>query len=137
MAGAAKLTTKINITGLGNEVNIDDVQDVTLTVPVEHGGSGKYIVHATAQTTAIQLSDIFPQLALTKIYLVYIKAESGTIYVQVDTAGTTTFVAADAHLVINEGEGYPIPVNPDGNAGVAIDAASATDAFTITALAGA
>lgn len=134
MAGVLKLRMIINCTGLDEEIPID-TDEVTMTVPVEHGGSGKYIIHATAQTTAIQLSDLFPQLALTKIYGVYIKAIVGTIYIQVDTAGTTTFVAADAHLVLNVGEFCYLPVNPDGNAGIAIDAAAITDAFVITAFA--
>lgn len=96
-------------------------------MPVE--SSHGYVVHATAQTTAIQLSTLAPQLALTKMFYLLVIARSGTIYLQVDTAGTTTFAAADAHLVIEEGEAALLPLNPDGNAGVAIDAASTSDAF--------
>ncbi len=132
MAGVLKKTLKLNCSGLGEEVNIDVGED-TLTVPVEHSGSPLYIVHATAQTVggAMQLSDLFPQFALTKIYGVYIKAEVGTIYIQVDTAGTTTFIAADAHLVLLVGEDCFLPINPAGNLGVAIDASAITDAFSI------
>lgn len=136
MAGVAKVTTKIDITGLGEEINID-TGAVTMTVPVEHGGSGKYIVHATATATAMQLSDLFPQLALAKIYGVYIKAEVGTIYIMLNTAGTTTFGVTTADLVLLVGESAYIPVNPDLTTanGMTIDASANTDAFTITALA--
>ena len=136
MAGVAKVTTKIDITGLGEEINID-TGAVTQTVPVEHGGSGKYIVHATAATTAMQLSDLFPQLALAKIYGVYIKSEVGTIYVMLNTAGTTTFGVTTADLVLLVGESVYLPVNPDLTSanGMTIDAAAITDAFTITAFA--
>ncbi len=136
MAGVAKVTTKVNITGLGEEINID-TGAVTMTVPVEHGGSGKYIVHATATTTAIQLSDLFPQLALAKIYGVYIKSEVGTIYIMLNTAGTVTFGVTTADLVLLVGESAYLPVNPGLTSanGMTIDAAAITDAFTITAFA--
>ena len=132
MAGALVVTVKAKLTGLGEEINIDN--EATMTVPVEHGGSGRYIVHATAGTTAIQVSTLFPQIALAKMYGVYIKAEVGTIYIILDTAGTSTFDETTADLVINVGESCWIPVNPDNNAGVTIDASAVTDAFTITAV---
>ena len=132
MAGVLKVRTIVKLTGLGQEINIDE--EKTMTVPVEHGGSGKYIVHATAGTTAIQVSDLFPQIALAKMYGVYIKAEVGTIYVILDTAGTTTFDSTTADLVYNVGESDWIPINPDNNAGITIDASAVTDAFTITAV---
>lgn len=131
MAGVLKVRTIINITGLGDEVSID-TGDITMTVPVEHGGSGRYIVHATATTTAIQVSELFPQIALTKMYGMYLESVSGTIYVKLNTAGTTTFDASGAYLTFNEGEGSWIPIEPSNNAGITIDAASATDAFVIT-----
>jgi len=131
MAGALKVTIRANLTGLGKEININP-GEATMTTPVEHGGSGKYIVHATAQETAIQVSELFPQIALAKMYGVYIKAEAGTIYIMVDTAGTTTFAAAAADLVLNVGEACWLPINPAGNLGLTIDASAVTDAFTIT-----
>ena len=136
MAGALKLTIKADVTGLGEEINID-TGAVTMTVPVEHGGSGKYIVHATATTTAMQLSDLFPQLALAKIYGVYIKAEVGTIYIMLNTAGTGTFGVTTADLVLLVGKSAYLPVNPDLTSanGMTIDASVVTDAFTITAFA--
>ena len=132
MAGALKVTTKVNITGLDEEVNISNTK--TMTVPVEHGGSGRYIIHATAGTTAMQVSALFPQIALTKMYGVYIKSNVGTIYVLLNTAGTATFDSTTADLVFNEGEGHWLPINPDSNAGITIDASAVTDAFTITAV---
>jgi len=134
MAGVLKLQVKANITGLGDEVSIDSGEE-TLTVPVEHGGQGLYIVHATATTTAMQISSIFPHIALTKMYGVYIKCIAGTIYVQLNTAGTTTFGSADAELVIEADKGgFWIPVNPANNDGITIDAAAITDAFIISAV---
>ena len=128
MAGALKVRTIVKLTGLGEEINIDT--EKTMTVPVEHGGSGRYIVHETAGTTAIQVSDLFPQIALTKMYGVYIKAEVGTIYVILDTAGTTTFDSTTADLVLNVGEACYLPINPGGNLGLIIDASAVTDAFS-------
>jgi len=125
MAGVATLTTKLKVTGLDDDVNLET--EKILTVPTEHAGS--YTIVATAQVTALQISDLAPQIALAKMYCLYIKAVVGTIYVQVDTAGTTTFAAAAAHLVINTGEAYAIPINPAGNLGVAIDASAVTAAF--------
>lgn len=132
MAGELKVRIKAKLTGLGEEINIDN--EATMTVPTEHGGSGKYIVHTTAGTTAIQVSDLFPQIALAKMYGVHIKAEVGTIYVKLNIAGTDTFDATTAHLTIKVGEPNWISVNPDNNDGITIDASAVTDAFTITAV---
>lgn len=126
MAGVAKVSVNLRVTGLGESIE-KNIEDVTLTVPVEHAGN--YVVHSTAQTTAIQLSDLAPQIALDKMYMLFIIARAGTIYVQVDTAGTATFAAAAAHHIINEGVPALLPLNPAGNLGVVIDAASITDAF--------
>ena len=127
MAGVLKLTTKVNLTGLGEEIDID-TGEVTMTVPVEHQEG--YTVVEAAQTTAIQLFDMIDHIALAKIYGVFLKAGSGTIYIVVDIAGTTTFAAAAADLVLNEGEPCWLPINPDGNLGLKIDAAAVTDAFS-------
>ena len=134
MAGALTIRKIANCTGLGEEYTID-TGEVTQTVPVEHGGSGKYVIHHTATTTALQLSTLFPQLALAKIYLVYIKAEVGTIYIMLNTADTATFGVTTADLVLAEGKDCFLPVNPDLTTanGMTIDAAAVTDAFTITA----
>lgn len=126
MAGAAQSTVKLTVSGLGDTVE-KDISRVTLTVPTESATG--YVVVATAQATAIQISDLAPQIALAKMYHLIIIARAGTIYIQVDTAGTTTFAAAAAHLVVNVGEAAQLPLNPAGNLGVAIDAAAATDAF--------
>lgn len=136
MAGALKIRTIINCTGLGDEFTID-TGEITQEVPVEHGGSGKYVIHATAGTTAIQLSDLFPQMGLDKIYCVYIECISGAIYVMLNTSGTTTFDETTADLQIKEGRGIPIMTNTDLTSanGMTIDAASTDDAFIITAFA--
>ncbi len=126
MAGAAVLKTNIKVTGIGNDVEMDNT--VTLTVPVEVQSG--YTIVETATTTAIQLFDMVDHIALAKIYGVYLKAEVGTIFITVDTTGTTSIDSTTADLVLNVGESTYIPVNPDGNLGMVIDAAAVTDAFT-------
>ena len=126
MAGAAVLKTNLKVTGLGNTVEFDNT--VTLTVPVEVQTG--YTVVETATTTAIQLFDMVDHIALAKIYGVYLKSEVGTIYIAVDTSGTGTITSTTADLVLNSGESCYIPVNPDGNLGMVIDAAAVTDAFS-------
>jgi hypothetical protein len=132
MAGVATLNIKLEVTGLGQVVTygVDSeglTEDLTLTVPVEIAQG--YTIVATAQTTAIQLSTLAPQIALAKMYGLYVKTKSGTVYFQIDTAGTTTFAEAAAHIVVPNGTSAYIPINPAGNLGVAIDAAAVTDAF--------
>lgn len=136
MAGATKVIIMVELTGLGSDFTVINSKTLA-TVPVEHGGSGKYIIHATATTTAIQLSDIFPQLGLDKIFGIYIKAEVGTIYIMLNTSGTTTFGETTADLALLVGEAVYLPVNPDLTTanGMTIDAAAITDAFSITAFA--
>lgn len=126
MAGQAVLKTNLKVTGLGNDVEMDNT--VTLTVPVEVQQG--YTVVATATTTAIQLFDMIDHIALAKMYGVYLKAEVGTIYITVDTAGTGTITSTTADLVLNVGEDTYIPVNPSGNLGMIIDAAATTDAVS-------
>jgi hypothetical protein len=130
MAGSAKLTILLNVTGLGREINIEEAK--TLTVPVEHQEG--YTVVATAQTTALQLFDMVDHIALANIYGVFIKAEVGTIYIMPDTAGTATFTSTDAVFTLNVGEPAFFPINSTGNLGLKIDAASVTDAFSWTIL---
>ena len=101
---------------------------MTLTVPVEFQNG--YTVVATATTTAIQLFDMIDHIALAKIYGVILKAEVGTIYIAVDTAGTATLTSSTADLVLNVGESCYLPVNPSGNLGMVIDAAAVTDAVS-------
>jgi len=125
MAGVASAVTKLTVTGLADTVELTNTK--TITVPVEDAGS--YTIVETAQVTALQLSDLAPQIALTKMFLLYIRAVVGTIYIKINTAGTTTFVAAAADLVLNEGESNILSINPAGNLGLVIDASAVTDAF--------
>lgn len=127
MTGALKVRTHVNISGLGEEVDFD-TSDVTMTVPVEYQKG--YTVVETATTTAIQLFDMVDHIALAKIYGIFIKAEVGTIYVALDTAGTTSITSTTADLIYNVGEGSWLPINPGGNLGVVIDASAVTDAFS-------
>ena len=126
MAGSAILKTNLTVSGIGDTLEFDNT--VTLTVPVEFQTG--YTIVATATTTAIQLFDMIDHIALTKIYGVVIKAEVGTIYIVVDTAGTSTLTSSTADLVLNVGESCYLPVNPSGNLGMVIDASAVTDAFS-------
>ncbi len=127
MAGVLKITVKANITGLGKEINFGD-EDIAFTVPVKHQEG--YTIVATATSTAIQLFDMIDHIALAKIYGVGITAKVGTIYILLDTAGTTSITSTTADLVLNVGESCWLPINPDGNLGLVIDASAVTDAFS-------
>lgn len=126
MAGVATQIITLTVTGLGDTT----IKTVTqaLTVPIEKQEG--YTIVAAATTTAIQLFDMVDHIALDKIYALWIKAEVGTIYINVDTTGTATFAAGAADLVLNAGEAAYLPINPAGNLGVTIDASSITDAFS-------
>ena len=128
MAGALIVTTKVDITGLGGEVNLSEI--ITMTVPVEHQEG--YTIVSTAQTLngAIQLFDMIEHIALNKIYGLFLKAEVGTIYVLPDTAGVVKVTSVLAELILNVNEACWLPINPTANLGCKIDAAAVTDAFS-------
>lgn len=126
MAGQATVSIKVKVTGLGDNLEVYNSQTMTVPVEVQNG----YTIVSTATTTAIQLFDMIDHIALDKIYGVYIKAEVGTIYISVDTAGTGTITSATADLILNVGEACYLPINPDGNLGLVIDAFAVTDAFS-------
>jgi hypothetical protein len=128
MAGVAQVKINVKVTGLGDDIEMNpDFDAVTMTVPVETANG--YVIVSTATTTALQLSTLAPQIALTKMYGLYVRCKVGTVFIQVDTAGTTTFGAAAAHITLNVGEPCYVPINPSGNLGVTFDAAAVTDAF--------
>jgi len=127
--GAFKLTIKGNITGLGEEINFGD-DNVTMTVPVEVLTG--YTIVEGATTISIALLAGITNIALAKVYGVYIKAEVGTIYILLQTDGTATVTAATADLVLNVGESCYLAYNggKTGVAGIAVNASAATDAFS-------
>lgn len=126
MAGIATLSIKLEVTGLGKDIEVGASKALTVPVEVMSG----YTVVETATTTALQLFTDVAKIALAKVYGVYLKAEVGTIYITVDTAGTGTLTSSTADLVLNEGESCYIPVNPAGNLGMVIDASAVTGAFS-------
>ena len=129
MAGAALSKINLKVSGLGDTIETNpDWNTVTNTVPTEVAYG--YVIVSTATTTALQLSALAPSIALAKMDTLYIKAEVGTIYVILDTAGTTTFGSATADIVLTVGKDMLIHLNQAGNAGVTIDAAAVTDAFS-------
>ena len=125
MAGTATVTTTLAVTGIGDSFTLTNVKAVTVPVAEQHG----YTVLAAATTTALQLFDNIDHIALDKVYLVYIKCVVGTVYINVDTAGTATFAAAAADLVLNVGESCILPINPAGNLGLTVDASAVTAAI--------
>ena len=125
MAGVATVVTSLAVTGLGDDIELTNTK--ILTVPVAQQGG--YTVLKTAGTTALALFAMIDHIALAKIYQVYIKAVVGTVYILLDTAGTTTFAAAAADLVLNVGESCTLPINPAGNLGLCIDADGITSAI--------
>ncbi len=126
MAGAATVTITVGVTGLGSAYTVTNTK--IMTVPVEYQSG--YTVLTAATSTSLALFDLIDHFDLDDIYGVYIKAEVGTVYILVDTAGTTTFAAAAADLVLNVGEADYISINPAGNLGLAIDASAATAAIS-------
>ncbi|MDD4984079.1 MAG: hypothetical protein PHH82_04565 [Candidatus ainarchaeum sp.] len=126
MAGQADLTIKLKVTGLGDDVEVTQLQTLTIPVEILKG----YTIVSTATTTAIQLFSDTTKIALDKIYGVYIKAQAGSIYIIVNTAGTDTFTSATADFVLAEGECCFLPINPLSNLGLKIDASAVTDAFS-------
>ena len=129
MAGAAIAKVNVKVTGLGDTIEANpDFDSETLTVPTERASD--YIIVATATTTALQLSTLAPQIALAKMDALYIKAEVGTIYVSLDVSGTGTITSATAQIVLTVGTSMLVHLNQGGNAGVVIDAAAVTDAFS-------
>ncbi len=131
MAGQATVTITVGVTGLGSAYTVTNTK--IMTVPVEYQSG--YTVLTAATTTALALFDLVDHFDLDDIYGVYIKAEVGTVYILVDTAGTTTFAAAAADLVLNVGEAGYLPINPAGNLGLAIDASAVTAAISWVVLA--
>ena len=122
MAGALKLRTIVNLTGLGDEVPID-AGEVTMAVPITHQEG-----YTVCGTTAIQLFDMVDHIALDKIYGVYLEAVVDAIYIAVDTSGTGSLTNSTADLVLNEGEACWLPINPEGNLGLVIDGDETTSA---------
>ena len=131
MAGAASVTITVNLTGLGSDLTVSNTK--VMTVPVEWQSG--YTVLTAATTTALALFDLIDHFDLDDIYGIYIKAEVGTVYIMVDTAGTTPFAAAAADLVLNVGEACYLPINPAGNLGLSIDASATTAAISWLVLA--
>lgn len=123
MAGAAVVKIEVDVTGLGTAIAVSNTK--TMTVPVEVQSGYTILPIATA---AIQLFDMIDHIILANIYGVYIKSESGTVLISIDTAGTTILTAATADLVLNVGESCYLPINPAGNLGLVINGLVATDA---------
>ena len=131
MAGQASVTITVGVTGLGSDYTVTNTK--VMTVPVEWQSG--YTVLTAATSTALELFALVDHFDLDDIYGVYIKAEVGTVYILVDTAGTTTFNASAADLVLNVGEADYISINPAGNLGLSIDASAATAAISWLVLA--
>ena len=129
MAGVATSKINMKVTGLDDTVEANkDFDATTMTVPTERGAN--YVIVSTATTTALQLSNLVPHIALAKMDALYIKAAVGTIYISLDTAGTTSITSATAQMALTVGQVLFTHINQGGNLGVVIDAAAVTDAFS-------
>jgi hypothetical protein len=126
MAGIATLSIKLDVTGIGDEITLEN--SIAMTVPVEKITG--YTIVDTATITAIQLFTDITKIALAKTYGVYIKAQVGTIYIILNTVDTTTFTSTTADLVLNVGEACYLPINPAANLGLKIDGSAVTAAFS-------
>ena len=125
MAGVATETTILKVTGLGNDVTKTNEKIITAPVAKQEG----YTVLTAATTTALALFALVDHFALNKIYMVYIKAIVGTIYIKANTAGTATIGSGTATFVLKIGESSHFPVNPANNAGFVVDGDSVAAAI--------
>jgi hypothetical protein len=134
MAGEATLAIKLSVTGIGDDTIVQDSIDLTVPVKKLEG----YIITTGATATAIALLANITGIALAKVYGVYIEAEVGTIFVTLQTDGTTgsTALTTSADLVLNVGEACYLPYNwnKTGVAGIQVNGSSATDAFSYVIL---
>lgn len=109
MAGSIIIAVKIDATGIGG--GSDDPAGLSFTasqVPVEIA-RGKPIVSNTAFT--LDLGDV----AAGKGFLLYLRALAGNFYFVLGSTDATPS-ATNSHLYIPEGEGYPVPINPNATA---------------------
>jgi len=108
MAAELTISNWIEITGLAGGEENRITKFTSDTTPAE-----------TVQGTPI-IADSAVTLDLGNIaagsgYCLYLEALTGNLYVKLGaTTGTPT--ATDSHLYIQEGEGYPIPINPNATA---------------------
>ncbi len=120
MAAELKIVSRIEVTGLvGGEEHANHLH-TSATTPAETV-QGKPIIGNSAVT--LDLGDI----AAGSGYSLYIEALVGNLYILLGTTSGTP-ISTTAHLYIAEGEGYPIPINPNATAmpGIRIISDSAT-----------
>ena len=131
MAGQATLAISLKVTGIGDDINVANSQ--TLTVPVE-ALSGYTITAGSPATTCIALLASTANIALAKVYGVYIKAEVGTIYItmQVDGTVVATNLTTSADMTLLVGESCFLPYNNGVTtpAGIQVGGSAAIDAFS-------
>lgn len=124
MAGAVTVKMNLEITGLGDAVEV--ANKFTATVPVEFIKQ-----YAVIGATAAQLD--IGNVALDKVYGLWIKAVVDKIYLKLD-ATTGDLSASDAPILLNEGESDYISINPADNTGIRIDGDAATSACSYVVL---
>jgi len=136
MAGKANVKIEVEVTGIGPDISVSNSKETT-DVPIEAIQLNSIKIEDAQGSACVQLFDFVTAIALNKIIGVYLKCESGTLYVMVDTAGTSPVTAAAADILINAGEANYISLNPTspGTLGMCIDAASSADKFSAVILA--
>jgi len=104
MAAEVSVSTILSLTGLGSEEQVSN-KFTSATTPYEVL-KGKPLTGTTAST--LDLGDI----AVGKGYLLYLKAITDDFYFILGaTSGTPA--AANAHLLLVEGEHTVLPINPN------------------------
>jgi hypothetical protein len=127
MAGITTVSINFKVTGIGDDVLLTNAQARTVPVELARGYS---IVAAQGSGQLLDTGDV----ALNKVTGVYLKAEVGTIYILLDTAAAEAVTITNAHMVLLVGEDAYLPINAANNAGIVIDSAANTDAYTYVVL---
>lgn len=131
MAGVATVSIKVEVTGIGDDVLVKN-SAATTVVPTEVLSG--YTITEGATTTGIALLAGITNIVLAKVYGVYIKAEVGTIYITLQTDGTTgsgaLTTSADFVLLVGQACYLPYNWNKTSVAGILVNGSAATDAFS-------
>ena len=123
MAGAAKITSKIYITGLGTDA--EATNSFTTSAPVE------YIKQYNIVSVPLNLD--VGNIALTAVYGLWLKAEVGTIYIKLNDTSTAV-TAASAEMILSAGASEYYSINPANNAGIRVGGSAVSAAVSYVIL---
>ena len=123
MAGAATVTSKIYITGLGTDA--EATNSSTVATPVEFMKQYNII--------SVPLNLDTGNITLTAVYGLWLKAEVGTLYVKLNDTSTAVTLAS-AETVLSAGASDYYSINPANNAGIRIGGSAASAAVSYVVL---